>query len=466
MKMKIGSVLSTAVICLTGSLLGAKEYDNILLYKSCGTWQSRGKVISEGVDAGRIEWNGQVLRFTPRGGSFDLNGIFCFGFAMRVPGNMTNRPIIVKFIYEEGDPAVWRLRTPSHTGWCGASLRLKTDDPAKFRPGKLKSVAFLTYPRIPEFQAVLDDIRFVPEGLDFQLHDEWVPSVTDGCVFPEYTLEQQRAETLNDPGFKAKMEEIEKLRAVKLKIPLKPELPPKKTWLRDLSRIRPDGSIEGLDYENAARVNRERHDWHSINETYMREHWAFFHKMLESWELGRIPRTPENREKIFRSLSRTLTAESNRRKECLRFVVPTFQLPSIACRAYQIFFDEMDAVEKGTNQDPDAIRLNRLLKEAATWCWFHPFLSTVGPVLTVDSFRSDSGWTGGNFGYRPTFAAALICRNPKMLEVISGVAKGSLSVTSYNTMKESFWLDGMTADGSAWGHKNQTIPSDIPCPGS
>lgn len=466
MNMKIGPVLSAAAIIMSGSLLGAKEYDNILLYKDCGTWQYRGgKVISEGADAGRITWDGNVLRFTPRGGSFDLKDMAFFGFAMRVPPEMTNQPFVVKFLYEEGEPVVWKLHTPSHTGWRSANVKLQSDEAPKIRPGKLKSVAFLTSPRIPGFQAVLDDIRFVPDGLDFQLHDEWVPPVTNGCVFPEYTLEQQQKETLNDPEFQAKMAEIERLRQTKLKMSLKPEVAPKENVLRELSRIQPDGSIEGLDYQEAARVNKQRRDWHSINETYMREHWAYFHKLLGYWESGHIPRTEENRRKIFRSLIHMLTAESNRRKESLRFVVPTFLLPGTACRAYRIFFDEMDAVEKGTNSDPDAILLNRLLKEASTWCYFHTFSNTVGPILTVESFRGDSGWTGGNFGYRPTFAAALICRNPKMLEVISEVAKRSLSVTSYNTMNEAFWLDGMTADGSAWGHKNQNYPFGYPLSG-
>ena len=462
--MKIGLILSAAAVLISGGLLGAKEYDNVLLYKNCGAWKNGGKVISEGVDAGRIAWDGKVLRFTPRGGAFDLKDIYCFGFAMRVPKEMTNKKIIVKFIYEEGKPVVWNVLTPPHTGWQGANIKIRPGKAQKFRPGKLKSVAFMTYPKIPGFQAVLDDIRFVPEGLDFQLHDEWVPPVTAGCFFPEYTAEPQRSETLNDPEFKAKMAEIEKLRRTKLKLPLLPESPVKGA-IRELARIRPDGSIEGLDYEDAERVNKQRRDWHDVNETYMREQCPFFNKMLENWEKGRIARTAENRKKIFKSLIRTLTAESNRRKEPLRYVIPSFVMPTTACRAYRTFFDEMDAVEKGTNTDPDAIVLNRLLKEASTWCFFHPLGQTVGPVLTIDSFRCSSAWTGGNFGYRPTFWTALICRNPKMLDVISEVAKNAMSYTSYNTMKEAFWLDGLTPDGSAWGHKNQNYPFGYPMDG-
>ena len=463
--MRIGQILSAAAVFFTCGLLGAKEYDNILLYKNCGTWENNASVIREGVDAGRIAWDGKALRFTPRGGSFDLKNIYCFGFGMQVPENMRNRPFTVKFIYESGNPVVWNVRTPSHIGWRGVNTKILADRWPYIRPEKLKAVEFEA--GTADFQAVLDDLRFVPKGLDFQFEDAWVPPVTGGCFFPEYTLEQQRTETLNDPKFKEKMAEIERLRKAKLKISLKPQHtdPKELTGSADLARIRPDGSIEGLDYEDAVRLNKQRRDWHDVNETYMSQHCAFFGKLLSSWESGRVPRTEENRRKLIKSLIRTMTAETNRREECYHYIIPAFLFPSLACRVYRVFCDEMEAVEKGTNRDPDLILLNRLLKETASWCYFHTFYNTVGPALTVDSFRGDSNWTGGNFGYRPTFWAALICRNPKMLDVISNVAKGALGLVSWNTMKEAFWIDGLTADGSAWGHRNQNYPFGYPLDG-
>ena len=464
-EMKLGSVLLAAAVFLTGSLLGAKEYGNILLYKNCGTWKNGAEVIRDGVDSGRIAWNGKLLRFTPRGGTFDLKNIYCFGFAIRVPKNMTDQPFFVKFIYAEGDPVSWNVRTPSHTGWRGINAKIQAEKWPRIRPGKIKAVEFIS--KVPGFHALLDDIRFVPEGLNYEFEDAWVPPVTNGCFFPEYTLGQQRTETLDDPDFKTKMAEIEKLRKAKLKVVWKPQrtAPEKLKWVSEISRIQPDGSVKGLSYEEVAKIHQRQRYWHDINETFMQMHCQYYTNLLNLWERGRVPRTEENRKKLFQSLIRTLTAESNRRQECFRYIVPAFVLPSMACLAYRVFFDEMDAVEKGISRDPDSVRLNRLLKEAASWCYFHTFYNTVGPALTVDSFRGDSNWTGGNFSYRPTFKAALICRNPKMLEVISQVAKGSLSVTSYNTMKDSFWLDGMTADGSAWGHQNQNYPFGYPLSG-
>ena len=140
--MKLGSVLLAAAVFLTGSLLGAKEYDNILLYKNCGTWKSGSAVIREGVDTGRIARDGKLLRFTPRGGSFDLKDIYCFGFAMRVPKDMTDQPVTVKFIYDEGKPVIWNIQTPSHTGWRGFNAKIQAGRWPRIRPEKITAVEF------------------------------------------------------------------------------------------------------------------------------------------------------------------------------------------------------------------------------------------------------------------------------------------------------------------------------------
>lgn len=463
--MKIGLIITSAVLFWACILLSAKEYDNILLYKNCGTWENNASVIRSGLDSGRIDWNGKLLKFTPRGKSFDLKNIYCFGFSIRVPQHMMKQPLTVKIVYEEGQPLIWKTRTPSHTGWRCVNAKIDAGKAPHIRRGKVTAVEFSS--EIPGFRAVLDDLRFVPEGLDFQFEEAWIPPVTNGCFFPEYTLEQQRNETLSDPDFKAKMAEIEHLRQTKLKIRLRPErsASEQQEAIQMFARIQPDGSVNGWSYEEAGQFHKRRKFWHDPNETFMEQSCYFHNRLLNAWEWGKIPRTEENRKKLIRSLIRTLTAESNRRQECLRYIVPAFVMPSTAVRAYGIFLDEMDAVEKGTNPDPDSIRLNRLLKEAASWCWFHTFYETVAPALTVKSFSGHTNWTGGNFGYRPTFSAALVCRNPKMLDTISAVAENSLSITSYNTMKSAFWPDGMTADGSAWGHRNQNYPFGYPMDG-
>ena len=451
MKKTVFALLFFAI--LSGFPLAAKEHENILWYKNCGTWKSNASIIQSGLDSGRIAWNGKTLRFMPRGGVelkkllrfdftpdqgvFDLKNIYCFGFAMRVSENMRNQLFSVKFIYDEGNPAVWNLRTPAHTGWQFANAKVLPDKGPRIRPGKLKAVEFSS--EVAGFQSVLDDIRFIPKGLDFQFEEAWVPPVTSGCFFPEFTLEQQMKETLNDPEFKAKMEEIEKLRKIKLKIKLSGmhKSPRDLKGNPMMERINPDGSVKGISYEDAIQAYYKNRSPNNYNEVYILMHYRFYSQLLDHWMSGRVARTKENRMKLFRGMIRVLIAETNRRCEPHRYVAASFLWPQTAVKAYGMFFDEMEAVEKGISKDPDAVLLNRLLKDVVSWCYTQPLRSTAGPVLTVDSFRHSSAWTGGNFAYRPTFKAALICRNPKMLDVIAAVAKGSLSVNSYNTMKKA-----------------------------
>ena len=463
MKRTYLAVLAAAVLA-AGGLLGAKEYAHVLLYKNCGTWKSNASIIQSGLDKGRIAWDGKPLKFVPRGGIFDLKDSYSFGFVMRVPENMRDRLITVRFVYDEGKPVLWNIRTADHIGWRGAGAVIQAEKWPYLRQGKLKAVEFTT--EVPGFQAVLDDLRFVPAGVDFRFEEAWVPPLTGGCFFPEYTLEQQRRETLDDPKFEAKMAEIDRLRKTRLRIPLKREHTDPKELLGNpqMARIRPDGSVEGLTWEEAVRVNKETRDWRHARETYIRMHCDFYNKLLSLWEWGRVSRTEENRRKLIKSLIRTLTAETNRREECT-LGAASFPLAQTMVYAYGLFFDEMDAVEKGTNTDPDAILLDRLLKESVSWCYYQYLYRTVAPMLTAKSFTRHSDWTGGNFSYRPTFRTALICRNPKMLETISEVAKNALGLVSWNTRNEAFWLDGMTADGSAWGHGSQNYPFGYPMQG-
>ena len=70
MKKTVFALLFFAI--LSGFPLAAKEHENILWYKNCGTWKSNASIIQSGVDSGRIAWDGKTLRFTPRGGGFEL----------------------------------------------------------------------------------------------------------------------------------------------------------------------------------------------------------------------------------------------------------------------------------------------------------------------------------------------------------------------------------------------------------
>ena len=455
------SCLALLALLAAGTLPGI-EKEAVVFGREKGAWAHSGKVVPAGKNgAGDLAWTGTSLKFAPESGAHSPVEAEFFSFMLRVPENMRERKFQLTLAYQSGGRRQLKLTTPKHTGWQRYSINL---------PGKtgkrpiLREVTFTA--DNPDFQAFLRNVLLRSGEIDHRFPEDRVPPVTNGCFFPENTLDSTRAEVLADPEFKAKMAEIERLRKSKLKI--KQDEPRKKfdeTDLAYFSRIRPDGSFEGLSYAEVEKLNRERKSPHTVNETYISEHAGVISRLLSRWRTGRVPRTAENRARLLRLINRVMSAECNRKGETGRYVVCSFILPQTAVQAYGTFFDEMEAVENGSCHDPELIRLNRLLKEVASFCYMDPADRPTAPCLTVNSFRFSSAWTGGNFSYRPTFLAALVCRNPRMLDVISEVAKGSLSVVSWNTKENGFWLDGMTADGSAWGHTFQNYLFGYPLSG-
>ena len=449
-----------ALLAAAGTLPGI-EKEAVVFGPEKGPWTHSGTVVPAGKNgAGDLAWSGKRLTFAPESGSCSLEKAAFFSYMIRVPESMRGRNYKLTFVFQNARPKQYKRTAPNHTGW----QRHIIDFPEKAenRPVLRK----IMFDADPDFQAFLRDVRLVPGEIDHTFPEARVPQVTSGCFFPENTLDSTKAEVLADPDFKAKMAEIEQLRKSKLKTPLQKEQ--KERFERGNSfydRIRPDGSVEGLSCADTAKKHLETKIQMSTNQYYIFEHIVFISRLLSSWKSGWVPRTPENKARLVRLLNRVMSAECNMKGEPSRYVVCSFLLPKMAVRAYGIFFDDMEAVENGTCRDPETVRLNRLLKEVASWCYMDPDNRPTAPCLTVNSFRFGSAWTGGNFAYRPTFQAALVCRNPRMLDVISEVAKNALSIVSFNTMKDAFWLDGITADGSAWGHNAQNYPFGYPMDG-
>ena len=460
---RLGAML--LALLAAGTLAGAENANEVFGLEN-EAWTHSGKVIpSEKNGVRELAWTGTSLIFAPENGTYSLENAGFFTFLIRVPEAMQKLKFRLTFVCQDGTRKQYKLTMPDHTGY--QRYRIPTVIKSAEKEGRapiLKEI--LLDADNPDFQAFLRDVRMVSGVIDHDFPDDRIPQVTNGCFFPENTLNSTKVEVLADPDFKAKMAEIERLRKSKLKMPLKKLQ--KNRFASAVSyyeRIRPDGSVEGLSYADTVRNHQKTKLQCSENENYIHEHCAFASRLFRYWQDGWVPRTPENRAKLLRLMNRILSAECNRKGQSGRYVVCSFMLPQTAVQAYGIFFDEMEAVENGSCHDPELIRLNRLLKEAASWCYMEPAARSTAPCLTVNSFRFSAAWTGGNFSYRPTFLAALVCRNPRMLDVISEVAKGSLSVVSWNTKENAFWLDGMTADGSAWGHTCQNYPFGYPLNG-
>ncbi len=452
-------------ILLTGTIAAsAAVHENVVFYKDQGGWTSSVPAIPAGqTNAGRIAWDGKkplTLKAVKKG--YDLSKADYLSWMMYLRPGQTNVRYDVILTFAGGKKHALKMTTHKRPGWNRCA---PYPHQMEKLPGEEVTAIQFRFATEKAFPVLLDDIRFAPKAIDCSYPDDLLPPVTDGCFFPEYTTDEVRSRILNAPDFKERMAEIEKLRRSSAFQPRMAKVHSESAQ-KYYDQIQPDGSVKGYSYDEIM----ERHDKNrwvtSRHESYGRDHVNFFYKLLHAWQWGYCRRTPENREKLFRAVVRAFSAECNRRGERGRFVVASFLYPEQANAIYRLFYPEMEAVEKGTCKDPLTIRLNRILKECSSWAFAHPDWHVQGDLLTVDSFRHDNAWVGGNFGYRPVFFTALVCRNPGMFDTVAAVAAGALlSHTSYNTQQSVFWKDGLCADGSAWGHGEQNYLFGYPLSG-
>ena len=453
------------VILLTGTLAAmAAVHENVVFYKDHGCWSSSIPAIPAGqANAGRISWDGKkplILKAVKNG--YDLSKADCISWMMYLQPGQTNVRYNVILTFANGKKYTLEMITHRRPGW---NRCIPNQSKMKKIPKETVTAIQFRFATEKTFPVLLDDIRFAPKEINYSYPDDLLPPVTSECFFPEYTTDEVRSRILNAPDFKERMAEIEKLRSSST-FQLKIAKVHSESEQKYFDLIQPDGSVKGYSYDEIM----EQHDKYrwvtSRHESYGRGHVNFFRELIHAWQGGYCRRTPENREKFFCAVVRAFSVECNRRGEGNRFVVASFLYPYQANMIYRLFYSEMEAVENGTCKDPLTIRLNRILKECSSWAFAHPDWYVQGDLLTVDSFRHHNAWVGGNFGYRPVFFSALVCRNPGMLDVSSKVAAGALlSHTSYNTQQSVFWKDGLCADGSAWGHGEQNYLFDYPFSG-
>lgn len=454
-------------LCLLSILLAASAlaavHENVVFYKDQSAWISSIPAIPAGLpDAGRIAWDGKTPLILKSGkGGYDISKADYLSWMMYLKPGQSNVRYDVILTFADGKKQNLKMNTHKQPGW----NRCIPDDyhMRKMPKGSVTEIQF-RFAAEKTFPVLLDDIRFASKELDYSYPEDLLPPPTSGCFFPEYTTDEIRSRVLTAPDFQKKMVEIDKLRKSPV-FQIKPAKVHSEAEQKYFDLISPDGSAKGYSYEEIMRRYEKERRVHSRHETYGWEYAQFFGKLIHAWQWGYCKRTPENREKLFRAVIHAFSVECNRRGERGRFVVASFLFPQISQNIYRLFYEEMDAVEKGICKDPLTIRLNRILKECSSWAYSQPDWSVQGDFLTVGSFRHNNAWIGGNFGYRPVFYSALICRNPGMLDTISQVASGALSHTSYNTQQSAFWKDGLCADGSAWGHGEQNYLFGYPLSG-
>ncbi len=400
-----------------------------------------------------------VLALTPgrTDGVFATEDSLYFGMMAFAPGR-DRIAFKITFFGRNGESLTRRVDSEVRGNWRHLSFRL-SDWKKSLRESGISRIEIR-----PEFEGalLLDDLRFTPRELGPELPE--LPEVTAGTFFPEYTGEREIARCLEDPGYRDKFAEIDRMRRGSPDRKLEDGSPDPEAaaWWDE---VRPDGSITGLAPETIREFERETRSHRSDHEGFSRQTAPRLSAMLNAWRKGSVPRTPANRDRLVAALNYYMACELNRRGEGDRWVTIAFWWPRIAATGYLMFLDEMEMVESGRTADPEWVRFNRLAKELASKAFTEPLSSLPGPPLTADSFRRDSAWIGGNFGYRALYRAALVCRNPLMLDTAAEVVKSALSVTSYNTKNDAFWSEGLTADGAGWGHKEQNYLFRYPADG-
>jgi len=285
-----------------------------------------------------------------------------------------------------------------------------------------------------------------------------LPAPSARTTWPREIRKQEVTKAENDPEKAAKLASIEELRRSEK---LRKEL---STFKMDVGKVTPlpeqraDGSFVGVTREELLKgSDREKR---LVNESVQRTANALLSGRVRELFSARKSADQQTLDKLVSALLYYFDFELYRTG--YRWVNSTFIFPNLACLTYFAFLDKMEAVESGKETAPRWVRLNQLCKEVSLQCAYQQTENRPGPVLTVESFRHHGHWVGGNFGYRPLIYTALLNRNPLMLDVAVEVILNSFSVTNNRMQNETFWSEGMTADGAGWGHGRQNYIGGYP----
>lgn len=343
-----------------------------------------------------------------------------------------------------------------HSGWKTFSYRLdsftKTRTPVGFH--QIDNVTFMSkgwgLKQREGFKIEFDSVTLSIE--EAVLSKKELPPLSATICWPPDIPDDLKAKTLREPDFLRKSKEIESMRLrFKRKILSKFSNTQKKLSSEYLGKISPEGSFLDISAFNV------KEEW-KCNLAYERLKF-----LLQAWNGGLIPHTPEIKQKLLDAFIYYFDFEYNRTSE--RWVASSFNFPEIAIEAYFTFLPEMEEVERSLSGDQKIILLNRLCKAVAMQAFYEPERNDVEHCLQLDQFRAHPHWVGGNFGYRPLVACALVCRNPLMLDLVAEIFDKGLSVTSWNTRSRSFWQEGLTTDGGGWGHGVQCYLFGYPLDG-
>ncbi|MCZ8510954.1 polysaccharide lyase beta-sandwich domain-containing protein [Paenibacillus filicis] len=170
--------------------------------------------------------------------------------------------------------------------------------------------------------------------------------------------------------------------------------------------------------------------------------------------------------KIFKGISYYCKLEADRTdRGWTRFHSSVFAIPVAVTNMFFFFLNDMEAIEKGAAIDQLAMEVHKQLSRCSLQAWTLPLRGdhTDSHPISIERFRKHVWWVGGNaVTYRPAFHTAVMLQSVQMIETLTYVVCHFLTPTSHTNNDESFWNEGICADGFGWGHGPQAYNSGYP----
>jgi len=148
--------------------------------------------------------------------------------------------------------------------------------------------------------------------------------------------------------------------------------------------------------------------------------------------------------------------ELQRKNTRARWAFSSFLYPRYAAIIYFSLYPDMEEARKNPANNEITSSAEETLRKISFQAFTMPLRKDNPDPYTIDHYRKNKAWVGGNFSYRRPFINAAACNDPKLLNTIWIVCNRAISLVSYNTIKEAFWQEGLCADGGAWGHGVQS----------
>lgn len=173
--------------------------------------------------------------------------------------------------------------------------------------------------------------------------------------------------------------------------------------------------------------------------------------------------------RLFKGIANYCKKEADRKdKGPTRFHSSVFAIPDATTNMFFFFLRDMEAVEQGTTRDPLTLEVYKQLCRCSFQAWTLPLRGdhTDSHPISPERFRNHVWWVGGNaLTYRPVFYVAVMLKSVEMIDTLTHVVSHFLTPTSYTNSHESYWDEGICADGFGWGHGPQAYNRGYPIDG-